>query len=586
VRKILCYDIESKVLNNKISGNTDVFRTISMYEVEQDKYHFYTYTQIQAIQTLFNKHRVIIGHNVKNYDNPVLIRAGINLQYHLILDTYEIAKKRAFLLKIEDEKKSLSNLAKVFKLKHHKDDDFNYDILKKDEWTPEEIEYIKKYNENDIKVTYELFKYMSDIFEPYKSFLKEADIKNFSWLKNAVSVYAYKVICNFAGIKEEYDDNAVHKRYSGGFVSEPEVNEAEGIIYCMDYASLYIHINIMCNLYSPIKYNGWTGDEFFKVYGEFNKEKQGKIEVAAQTMYNTRKELKKVGDPREQALKSVLVILYGITGNPVFKNIYNYDGARTCTSIAQKCIKYAREIFEEYGYKFLYTDTDSVYIKDPYNNKKRVLTVKKLIIDEIKRHVPFPADTFDMDIDYEIKHIWFFNNGDKVLKKCYMFVTNNDELIIKGLPMIKGDSSKIGYIIFNKYMREQVIKGDIMFKYDDVKAWVQEELNKDPSIVTRTFKVMKKEAYKIMSQLQSQISTKYGAGKHLLIPNHKFGVGKGKRYCTLQEYKDNDLVIEDIDLSKMWSELKHFTNIPVTIKVKTQRMIKKNQKTLFEWGGI
>jgi len=193
---------------------------------------------------------------------------------------------------------------------------------------------------------------------------------------------------------------------------------------------------------------------------------------------------------------------------------------------------------------------------------------------------------FKLEVDYEIKHIWFFNNGNKTLKKYYMFVTQNNNLIIKGLPLKKSDSSGIGYIIFNKYMREQVIKGDIMFKYEDVKAWVQTELNKDPSIVTRAFKVMKKEAYKTTSQLQSQISTKYGAGKHLLIPNHKFGVGKGKRYCTLQEYKDNGLIIEDIDLSKMWSELKHFTNIPVTKKVKKQRMIKKNQKTLFEWGGI
>jgi len=37
-------------------------------------------------------------------------------------------------------------------------------------------------------------------------------------------------------------------------------------------------------------------------------------------------------------------------------------------------------------------------------------------------------------------------------------------------------------------------------------------------------------------------------------------------------------------LSKMWSELKHFTTIPVTVKVKNQRLINKNQKTLFEWG--
>jgi len=582
----LIYDIETKVTGKKPDGNKDILRTISMYEIEQDKWYFYTYKQTREIQTVFNKHRVIIGHNIKVYDNPVLIRAGIRLQYHLFLDTYEIAKKRAFLLKIVNESKSLSNLAKFFKLKHYKDDDFDYEILKKDEWAKEELEYIKTYNDLDVQVTLELFNYMSNFFEPYKAFLKESDVKNFSWLKSAVSVYAYKVICNFAGIKEEYDDKTLHKKYDGGFVAEPEVKEEHDDIYCLDYASLYIHIYIMCNLYSPTKNDGWAGDEFFKVFGEFNNKTQGRIELAIQKVYDTRKELKKVGDPREQALKSVLVILYGITGNPVFKNVYNYDSARSCTSIAQKCIKYAREIFEEYGYKFLYTDTDSVYIKDSYKDKDRILKVKSLIINEIKKHVPFPVKTFDMDIDYEIKHIWFFNNGDKILKKCYMFVTNDKELVVKGLPMIKGDGSKIGYHIFNKYMRKDVINGCIHFDYDKVKYWVKTELENNIGIVVRQFKVMKTENYKNESQLQSQISKCYGAGKHFLITNNKFGVGKGKRYCTIEEFKEQGLTVDDLDLSKMWSELKHFTTIPVTVKVKRQRLIKKNQKTLFEWGQV
>jgi len=36
----------------------------------------------------------------------------------------------------------------------------------------------------------------------------------------------------------------------------------------------------------------------------------------------------------------------------------------------------------------------------------------------------------------------------------------------------------------------------------------------------------------------------------------------------------------------MWSELKHFTNIPMTKKVKKRKIIINNQKKLFEWGGI
>jgi len=78
---MLIYDTETKVPGNKPDGNKDILRTISMYEVEEDKYHFYTYKQIQVIQAVFNKHKVIIGHNVKDYDNPVLIRAGLVRTY-------------------------------------------------------------------------------------------------------------------------------------------------------------------------------------------------------------------------------------------------------------------------------------------------------------------------------------------------------------------------------------------------------------------------------------------------------------------------------------------------------------------------
>ena len=584
----LIYDIETKVTGNKPDGNKDVLRTISMYEIEQDKWYFYTYKQTREIQTVFNKHRVIIGHNIKVYDNPVLIRAGIRLQYHIILDTYEIIKKRsntssASLSFLMYESKSLSNLAKTLKLEHYKDDDFDYEILKKDEWTEKELEYIKTYNDLDVQVTLELFNYLYKFFEPYKAFLKESDIKNFSWLKSSVGVYTYKVICNFAGIKEEYDDTP-HKKFKGGFVAEPTCNEAHKDCYCLDFASLYPHVMIMCNLFSPTNNDGWNGNNFFKTYGNFRNDKHGKIESALYKMFKLRKEFKKQGSPKQKALKIVLNTAYGISGNPVFKNVYNYDSARSCTEIAQCCIKYTRKVFEDYGYKFLYTDTDSVYIQDPYKNKKKVLMVKNIVINNIKSYVPFPVNTFDMDVDYEIEHIWFFSNGDKNLKKCYVFVTTDRELVIKGLPMIKSDGSKIGYHIFNKYMREDVINGCIHFDYDKVKYWVKTELENNINIVIRQFKVMKTENYKNESQLQAQISKCYGAGKHFLITNNKFGVGKGKRYCTIEEFKEQGLTVDDLDLSKMWSELKHFTTIPVTVKVKRQRLIKKNQKTLFEWG--
>jgi len=51
-----------------------------------------------------------------------------------------------------------------------------------------------------------------------------------------------------------------------------------------------------------------------------------------------------------------------------------------------------------------------------------------------------------------------------------------------------------------------------------------------------------------------------------LIPNLKHvGVGKGKSYCTLEEFKKEGLKINHIDLSNVWRELEYFIN-PVVVK--------------------
>ncbi len=191
---------------------------------------------------------------------------------------------------------------------------------------------------------------------------------------------------------------------------------------------------------------------------------------------------------------------------------------------------------------------------------------------------------FKLDIDYKIKHIWFFKNNERFKKKNYMFVTNNDELIIKGLAMIKGDSSKIAYYIFNKYMKKDIIKGKILFKYSDIYQLIMKEIQQNISLVARTIKVNKPETYKVSHQIQAQISKKYGKGKHILIPNNFYGVGKSIKYCTIQEFKEQGLKMNHLILNKMWKELEPFlTFVP---KTKKAQNISKGQVLLSKWSGI
>lgn len=576
---MLIYDIETKVLNNNINPNTDEFRTIAIYDVDNNKYHFYTNKDINIIKNVFKKHKVIIGHNNIEYDNVVLKRYNILLKYHTLIDTLVIARKRALFLGIKYEKKSLSNLAKFFKLKHYKDDDFNYDVLQKKVFTNKDLEYIKNYNINDVIVTYELYMYFANFFEPFKEFISDYNNLKFNWLTSSIASYAYKAICYMCDIKEEYNDSGCSTKYTGGFVTEPIQGYANNVIL-FDFASLYPHVFSQCNLFSPV-HNGWTSKDI-GMKGEYNKEKQGKIEKLLMKLYKKRIAYKDVGDKREYVIKIILNSIYGASANPVFKNIYNRTGARDCTAISRYCIKTAIKMFTEFGYNCLYTDTDSVYIELRNNQTKEMATqIAEIVVEKLQKQFLFQESTFKLKIDDEIKHIYFFKKNNRYLKKMYIYVTNNNKLIIKGLPMIKNDSSKIGYYIFKKYMKESLKKGEYLFNYKNVKKWLNIELKNNPLITARTFTVKEPDLYKNKSQLQYQISKKYGSGTHKLITNNLYGVGKSKHYCLVKEYKEQGLVPDNIDTSKFWSEIRLFIKNPPSNKI-----IGTNQLMLSKWGGI
>ena len=580
---MLVYDIETKVLNNNINPLTDEFRTISMYDIENNIYYFFTYKELDKVKALFNKHRVIIGHNNIEYDNIVLQRYSINFKYHILIDTLSIARKRELVLGIKYKSKNLSNLAKFFKLEHYKDDDFDYDILQKKEFTKEELLYIETYNINDVKVTYELFKHFYDFFEPFKEYLSKNNNDRMAWLTSSIASYEYKAVCNMCNIKEEYDDKISKSSYTGGYVTEPIKSYAQNVIL-FDFASLYPHCFAQCNLFSP-KNDGWINTKI-GMKGHYNT-KQGRIEKLLMQLYKQRIEYKKIGDKREYVIKIIINSLYGAAANPVFKNLYNRTAASDCAAVSRYCIKKAIRMFTDFGYTCLYTDTDSVYIELKSNqNKKSVSIIAESIIKQLQKEFLFKEETFKLKIDDEIKHIYFFKKNGKYLKKMYIYVTNKDKIVIKGLPMIKSDGSKIGLKIFNKYMKDDLKKGNIVFDYETIKKYINYELGKNINIIARRFKVKDVSFYKNKSQLQSQISSVYGSGIHYLIVNKKFGVGKGKKYCTVKEFKREGLCINDLDLSKMWGELKFFVDVPVPVRVRKRMRMHVNQKSLFAWGGI
>ena len=602
--KVLIYDIECKTIEAQPNPEKDEFRAFGCYSYAIDEYYFLT--DLDQVKRTIDYHDYLVGFNNFIYDNVVLRRYldnDMNENYHnkynslqaffshkYNLDLRQLFEKRVKVIMVgkhllDDillryDLDTVSRTIGVVKDGQGKITDFDYSLLAKPSWTAEEKKKIKEYTLRDIEVTKGLYEWVEDYFESFKDFVSWKNIKSKAYLTCTPSSFAYKAICKELNLEEEYEDVQGEGSYGGGYVAYPageSFDDSQGDIYLLDFNSLYPHINLQCNLFSPHS-SGWSGDGVFKTEGSYDDKQQGPVEKFLLSTYRKRQEFKKRDDPRESALKLVMNSIYGLSSSKRFKHLYRPHTASDCTSLGRQWIQLARRRFREAGYTNIFSDTDSVCVLDEKRDKQKLLSVKDEIIKEIKANVPFPSDTFDMSIDAEIANIWFFkgklkkSEEDKhmdyednfnirrgLLKKNYIYLTKQADVVVKNLGVRKKSISLITRHIFWEILIPK-IKAERVVKFS--RAFLHETINnlleKDISLAAIRYNVNAFETYKRASQLQAQIVKKYGPGIHFLIPNKRYGVGKKKLYCTAEEFKQKNLRIQDIDLENVWQELDYF----------------------------
>ena len=596
---VLCYDIET-------ATNQASFQELEKHELRffgaysyLDKQHYlYDHHQKDEIKQLISRHKFVVGFNNKHYDNVILEQEGIKFDFKIVIDLHKIIEQRQMSIKWKNSvlgyhlpDMSLNTITRTLELVDDETakGDIDYTILNKETFTKAEYEEIKKYTIRDIEITKKLWEWTFNWFDSWGHALKEKDRQNLVHIHCAPSVYSYKVICRKAGLKELYSMSKDRNKFTeGGYVAYPAIESLEGNIYCMDFASLYPHIMIQCNLFGRIKGDG-TGWSNFDAKGLYEGRTLHVISKALHEMYKERKALKKAGDPREYGLKIAMNTVYGLLRSSLFKSVYDDVAGNDVCLIGQNWIKMAREKYKEAGYFVFYTDTDSVYIEDKHNDKERLLKITKEIVDEIKSNVPFPVDTFDMDIDYEIDFISFFKGQVKsdeedkdldeedtknkelsLLKKNYLFSYKKGDvhdIYIKNLGIVKRSNTPLSKKIFWEKMKPLILENHCCkFTNEQIANWVKEYIEEDITCFTRRFTVKDRRVYKVEGCLQVQIydyipegeTNNLGHGTYFLVPNKKMGVGKSfKKYCTLEEYKNN-LCYDDLYLDVVMKELHYF----------------------------
>jgi len=333
----------------------------------------------------------------------------------------------------------------------------------------------------------------------------------------------------------------------------------------LTHNSLYPHIMMQANLYGFANIDNldivWKGEGISYTEGSYFKDKLAPVGKVLQQLYQKRLEYKKQKDERQYTIKIIINTIYGLLGNPSFASVSNFTAAADCTRLGRQWVNAARLHFSEHGYNVLYTDTDSVYLEDPFHNKKKLLEIKDKHIQDVKKSIPFPQDTFDMGVDDEIRMMHFFTgpNGD-LLKKNYLYVTQSGKLKIKGMQIIKSTATPLGKKVFEKYIKPEIL-ADNQVKHPKYKIqeWIEAELKQDLGLATVFFKVRAFDDYKNPSQIQAQIAKEYGEGQYNMIKlkqPHVKGVGANKNYVW-DKFKD-EIKLSMIDLDKTWSELTPF----------------------------
>ena len=541
----------------------------------------------EKIKNLIAEHKVIASFNGEEFDVPILYNNDLMPEdkRFMQIDCLQILGKSVFtsrsgrpyknrgeLMGFKFKKNSLKVIAETMKLETQKGD-IDYEIFFKDEWTEEEEKDIRKYLESDVKATKQMFDKLYNFWYPFTEFLSVKNILNFSWIRSSIASLTYKCACNALGVEETYGEMPDKKKEEmGGRVITPKYEEARKVWY-VDVRSLYPHIFAMFNLFAECKpfESGWHGNDIFKVKGYYDITVPHKLSIDIMSKLKTRITLKKEDpdNPMVYAIKILLNSLYGAQRSPIFEQIHTPNAGWDVCWLGQQINEMMEKMMVEKGFNVIAGDTDSIFCiakNDINNNKEYVIDCLNNIVKYINSNVPFPQETFEIEIENYIDYImWPIDMKTGVTKKKNYVYLSNDKVSVVGLPVIKDNATKLGQLILKEVLIPMIKKEKkAKFLREDIKYIINKYLDRDDalSLLSKEFKVKPFKSYKKESQIQAQISLNYFDGQDgviRLIKNTKIGkVGKGNKYCTVEDAKENNLNIYDVDLTKIYNELQPF----------------------------
>jgi len=623
LQQALVYDIETSAeySNGKevnIKTNFDDYlshakcKFFGAYSYKDKKeYYLEVRENIPLIKKLLSEHSILIGFNSEDFDYPILKNNALIDEFKKPnhVDCMKILgsgtfrdrqgykfKDRGALMGWKFKKNSLQHIAEKMELEVQKSD-IDYKIFKKDTYTNEEKEEIIKYLKNDVMATKGMFDKLWNYWMPFTDLVDYKNICNLSWIKGTIASLIYKSACHSINTEPTYSENKSSFEEMGGRVLDPKYEEVKDVWY-VDFASLYPHIFCMFNLFAEVEEGTtgdiWHGNELFKVRGHYDISYHHRLSKVVKEKLKERAELKKNDskNPMIYTLKIWLNGLYGVTRSSIFEKVHTPNCGWDCCWLGQQIQEFTQKELENYGFEAVYGDTDSIMIrgtKPCHNDRDYIKICLKKIVKKILDSVPFPVDTYKIDIEDFLNYMLFpfseqpivdpetgknLKKGNRLIKerkgkkKNYCFVYEKDgktDVKLVGLPLKKDNATPLGIKIFNEVLKPLILEKK---RAKFTKEFIDKQISKyleDKEIMKLLaveYKVNPAESYKKESQIHAQISKQYfngDSGVISLIKNNKLGeVGKGNKYCSVKEAIEANLTTEDLVLEKLHNELEPF----------------------------
>ena len=353
--------------------------------------------------------------------------------------------------------------------------------------------------------------------------------------------------------------------YKGGYVVTPTERGVIENVVVFDFKSTYPNIIRTYNIsYETLDDQG----EILTPLGyRFRKKPRGLLAEFMDKLIQLRDFYKKkmkeepenkdIYDMRQQAIKVILNSGYGVFGYRGFR-LYRKEVAETITAFARELLKFVISKVEQVGYKVIYGDTDSVFIKFNINDRNKILEEAEYLLAKLNDTLSEFAEKWNVKEHYhqlEFKYLFskviFYGN-----KKNYIGLAVNEEgewidpkIVHKGTPAIRSDSAQITQQVFDQVVR-MLLDGksiaDCIRYIEKVKEDIRKGLIPIEKLVIRN-NLTKKEYVKKGKHVKAiENAVKLG-----LIDSIPFG----EKVCWI--YTSNNLDVIGVPESKL-DLLKHF----------------------------